>query len=285
MNKVIITADSTCDLSKELKDRYNVYTYPLHIVLGDNVYEDSVNIQPEEIYDNFYKTKTLPKTAAINSEEYISYFKPFVDDGYEIVHINIGSALSACYQNCKIASEEFDGHVYPVDSCNLSTGTGLLVIEAAQLAMQGLGASEIAQQVNNLVAKSHASFILDRLDFMCAGGRCSTVAMLGANLLSLKPSIEVHNNENGKMTVGKKYRGKLQNVLLDYLEDNLTSKGTVKKDRAFITHAGISDEIISEVKLALESKGIFDEIFVTRASCTISSHCGPNTLGVLFMTE
>ena len=177
------------------------------------------------------------------------------------------------------------GHVFPVGSCNLSTGTGLLAIEAAQCIQKGMNAAQTAEYVRSATAKSHASFIIDRLDFMRAGGRCSTITMLGANLLNLKPCIEVDNQNGGSMGVGKKYRGKLEKVLQNYVEDKLTQYAHIKKDHIFITHSGISKEREQMVQALLESKRYFKEIFVTRASCTISSHCGPNTLGILFMTE
>lgn len=282
--KIILTADSTCDLNEELKRRYHVTTYPLHILLGGKSFEDSVNIMPDEIYDNFYKTGELPKTSAINAGEYIDAFRSFVERGYEIVHVNIGSALSGSHQNCMTAAKEL-GHVYPVDSCNLSSGTGLLVIEAAQRIAQGMDAKQTAEEVQALVTKSHASFIIDRLDFMRAGGRCSTVTMLGANLLNLKPCIEVDNEHGGSMGVAKKYRGKLEKVLQNYVEDKLSQYDNIRPDRIFITHSGISKEREQMVYDLLKSKNYFKEILITRASCTISSHCGPNTLGILFMTE
>lgn len=282
--KIMLSADSTCDLSAPLRERYHVATYPLHIVLGGKSYEDSVNIQPDEIYDIFYKTGELPKTSAINTGEYIDAFRPFVEQGYEIVHVNIGSALSGSHQNCLAAAKELS-HVYPIDSCNLSSGTGLLVIEAAERIAQGMDAQQVARQVQSLAVKSHASFIIDRLDFMRAGGRCSTVTMLGANLLNLKPCIEVDNEHGGSMGVGKKYRGKLEKVLQNYVEDKLSQYGRIKPDRIFITHSGISKEREQMVYDILKAKNYFKEIHITRASCTISSHCGPNTLGILFMTE
>lgn len=239
--KVLLMADSTCDLSAELKERYKVQTYPLHIVLSGKSYDDSVDIMPDQIYEHFYQTGELPKTSAVNMDEYANFFRPFIAQGYDIVHINIGSALSTSHQNCLAAAREL-GHVFPVDSCNLSTGTGLLVIEAAQCIEKGMSAAQTAEYVRSVAAKSHASFIMDRLDFMRAGGRCSTITMLGANLLNLKPCIEVDNQNGGSMGVGKKYRGKLEKVLQSYVEDKLAQYTHIKKDHIFITHSGISEE-------------------------------------------
>jgi DegV family protein with EDD domain len=281
--KVILSADSTCDLSMELKERYQVHYYPFHIVLEGRDYMDNVDITTDEIYKRYYEKKVLPKTAAINVTEYIEYFRPWVEAGYEVVHLNLGGALSSAHQNCMIAASEL-GNVYPVDSCNLSTGIGLLVIEAGEMIKAGRSASEIAAELKRLTKFSHASFILDTLTFMHAGGRCSGVVALGANLLNLKPCIEV-NNADGSMGIGNKYRGNLGKVLVRYTKDQLSKYQNIKRDHIFITHSGISDEYIRLVKETIMETMDFGEIHVTRASCTIASHCGPNTLGVLFETE
>lgn len=280
---VLITADSTCDLPAELKKKYNISTYPLHIILGRTSYDDGVNITPDEIYKHFKTSGTLPKTSAVNVQEYIDGFLPLVEQGYEIVHINLGSALSASYKNCCIAAEQL-GNVYPVDSCNLSSASGLLALEAAEMAEKGMSGKEIAENIRALTLKTYGSFVVDRLDYLRAGGRCSTIAMLGANLLSLKPSIIV-NNTDGSMTVGKKYRGKLEKVLPQYIDDKLAEFDNINPKRVFITHSGISDERLKLVYDYLKSKNVFNEILISRAGCTISSHCGPNTLGILFMTK
>lgn len=208
-NKIILSADSTCDLSPELKERYQVQYFPYHILLDGQQYMDGVDIQPEDLYRTYREKKLLPKTAAISTMEFYEYFKQWVDEGHEVIHINLGSALSAAHQNCRLAAEEL-GHVYVIDSCNLSTGMGLLVIEAGRRIARGMSAKEIYQEVSALTAHSHASFILDTLEFMHAGGRCSAVTALGANLLRLKPCIEVGNLRGGAMSVGKKYRGSLE---------------------------------------------------------------------------
>lgn len=283
MRKVILSADSTVDLGEELYSRYNVITTPLHVILGNKSYEDMVNITPQVIYDNFDKTGTLPKTAAVNCQEYIDKFKPYIDDGCEVVHINIGGALSTSYNQCCMAAKEL-GHIYPVDSCNLSTGSGHLVIEAANRIEAGMSASEIADELKALVPKCHASFIVDKLTYLKAGGRCSALAALGANILGIKPRIDVDNTD-GSMSVGKKYRGKLMQVLEKYVEEELSLYDNIRSDRIFITHSGVDDEISDSVYEILKAKNYFKEIFVTKASCTISSHCGPGTLGILFMTE
>lgn len=282
-NKIIITADSTADLSSELIEKYNIVIIPLHIVFGDKSYDDLVNITPDEIYANFDKNGTLPTTSAINCQEYIDKFKPYVDDGYEIVHISIGSALSTSHNQCYMAAQEL-GNVYPVDSCSLSTGSGLLAIEAAKRVDKGMAAKDIAKEIQALASKVHADFVVDKLTYLRAGGRCSALAALGANLLGIRPRIDV-NNADGSMSVGKKYRGKLDKVIDTYTQERLSDFNSIEKDRIFITHSGIDKEIVDSVYEAIKSKNYFDEILITRAGCTVSSHCGPGTLGVLYINK
>lgn len=281
--KIILSADSTCDLDQELKERYHVHYFPLHIILNEKEYKDNVDITPEEIYQEYYDHKVLPKTAAVNVQEYIDHFRPWVEDGYEVIHINLGHALSSVYQNCCLAAEEL-GHIHVVDSCNLSTGTGLLVVAAGKMIEQGMDAASIAEALRKRAAKCHASFILDTLTFMHAGGRCSSVAALGANILKLKPCIQV-DNRDGSMGVGKKYRGTLDRVLVKYVQDELNKHADINTDLMFITHSGIPQEYIDLVRKTVDETLEFKEIHVTKASCTISCHCGPNTLGILFETK
>lgn len=283
MSNIILSADSTCDLSEELKKRYNVNCQPLHVHLGDKLYRDGVDITPDMIYETFDKEKILPKTSAPNPQEYIDYFKQWTDEGYDVIHISLGSSLSSSHQNAKLAAEEL-GNVYVIDSGNLSTGMGLLVIEAAERIAKGVPASQIYEEVVALKSKVHASFVIDSLTYLREGGRCSALTAFSANLLNIKPSITVDNTD-GNMTVGKKYRGSLERVLKRYVKDQLKDRTDLKLDRVFITHSGTSQEIIDTVQQAVEELVDFKEILITRAGCTISSHCGPNTLGVLFMTE
>ena len=283
MAKILLTADSTCDISGDLLESTKVHLIPLHIILNEKSYDDGIDIRPDDIYANFERTGKLPKTAAITPQEYMDIFRPFLEQGYEIVHIGLGSAISSTFQNSVAAAKNL-GHIYPVNSCNLSSGSGHLVIEAAGLIAQGLSAKEVAEELETLVPKCHASFVIDKLDYLRAGGRCSALAMLGANLLQLKPSIEV-NNADGSMNVGKKYRGKLEKVLINYVHDQLDRYDNIRNHRCFITHAGIGQQYVDVVKAELDRIHYFKKIFIERASCTISSHCGPGTLGILFMTE
>ncbi len=282
-NRVILSADSTCDLGDALKERYGVHYYPFHIILGERQYQDGVDITPDELYEAYRKEKILPKTAAIGAGEYAEYFRKWTEKGYDVVHLNLGSALSAAYQNCCIAAREL-GHVYPINSCNLSTGIGLLVIEAAERIAAGLSAEQVQAEVSALTGKCHASFVLNTLEFLHAGGRCSALAAMGANLLRLKPCIEV-DNTCGRMGVGKKYRGTLDKALEQYISDKLSGRNDLKLDRVFITHSGTSNERIDAVCKQVCALAPFKEVLVTRAGCTISSHCGPDTLGVLFLTK
>lgn len=283
LQKIILSADSTCDLDEELKERYHVNYFPLHINLNGKDYLDNVTITPEEIYQEYYDHKVLPKTAAVNVQEYIDHFRPWVEAGYEVIHVNLGHALSSSYQNCCLAAQEL-GHVHVVDSCNLSTGTGLTVVAAGKMIEEGLDAETIAEKLRAGTSRRHASFILDTLTFLSAGGRCSSVTAFGANMLKLKPCIQV-DNRDGSMAVGKKYRGSLDKVLVKYVKDELARYSDINTDLLFITHSGIPQDYINLVKKTVKDTIPFKEIHITEASCTISCHCGPNTLGILFETN
>lgn len=279
--KVIITSDSTCDLSSELKARYHIETVPLYIIMNGTSYRDGLDISPDDIYRFVEQNKKLPTSSAATVADYQDFFQKFISEGNTVVHIGLGSKFSASVNNAAIAAKELNG-VYVVDSQNLSTGTGLLVLAAADLRNQGLAAAEIAHEVQKLVGQTRASFVIDRLDYLYKGGRCSALAALGANLLNLKPLIEV---KDGAMGVGKKYRGKIEQVMPQYAKQRLEAFPKIRSNRIFITHSGTSAENVNAVKKAVEAYGRFDEILVTRAGCVISNHCGYNTLGVLFITE
>lgn len=282
--KVILSADSTCDLGEELKARYHVEYYPFHIILEGKDYQDNVDIHVQDIYQAYWDRKVLPRTAAINVQEYVDYFKPWVDQGCDVIHFCLGGALSSSQRNCVLAARELGGHVFPIDSCNLSTGIGLQIIEAGERIQAGMSAAEIAQAMEKIIPHCHASFVLDSLEFMRAGGRCSAVVAVGANLLALKPCIEVDTSD-GSMHVGKKYRGALKKVLPQYVRDKLNQYPNIKRDHLFITHSSIDLSYVELVRQTVQEIMEFKEVHITTASCTISSHCGPNTLGILFETE
>lgn len=279
--KILITSDSTCDLSAELKERYNIKTIPLGITLGTAVYRDGVDITPDDIYAHHAKTGELPKTTASNVGECIDFFKPLVDEGYSVIHFTISSSMSSTYNNTCMAAAEYE-NVYVIDSKNLSTGGGLLVVAAAEMAKSGMSATDIVKEIEALTACVDASFVIDSLDYLYKGGRCSALSVLGANLLKLKPCIEV---KNGSMGVGKKYRGVYGTVLKQYVEERLQNPEDIDTSRVFVTHAGCDESIVNDIVNQVKDTALFDEVFVTRAGCTISSHCGANTLGVLFIRK
>lgn len=282
MNKqIIISSDSTCDLSKELVDRYQIRIQPMGISLGDQMYRDGVDITPDMIYAHHEKTGQLPKTSAINVVEDLEYFEELTKDGSAVIHFTISSSMSSTYNNACVAAQEFE-NVYVVDAKNLSTGSGLLVLAAAEMAQEGMEAQQIVEKLNDLADRVDASFVVDNLEYLVKGGRCSALAAFGANLLQLKPCISV---KNGAMGVGKKYRGKFEKVLLTYVADRLADAEDICLDRVFVTHAGCDPKVVESVAEAVKNTLPFREILVTRAGCTVSSHCGANTLGVLFIRK
>ncbi|MDR7870911.1 MAG: DegV family protein [Tissierellaceae bacterium] len=282
MNKIILSADSTCDLNQELTEKYNVYKAPYTIVIGKEMFKDNVDVTPSDIYKAYSENKVLPKTTAINISEYYNYFKPWIDDGYEVIHITLGSVLTSSYNNCSLAAKELEG-VYTIDSQNLSVGTGLLVMKAAEMIEEGLSAKEIVEELKIYREKIHMSFILNTLEFLHAGGRCSKISSLGANVLKIKPVINV-DNSSGSMSLGNKYRGALDKSIVKYIKDKISSDN-INTDRIFIVHSGIEDSYIELAKNTIKELMDFKHIHITTASCTISSHCGPNTLGIAFETK
>jgi len=282
MAKVIITADSTCDLSAELLEKYQVKLLPLYVVKGEESLRDGVEIVPQDIYDYVSQTGNVTKTAAASVSDYLDFFTPLVEEGYEIVHLNISTGFSSCHQNACLAAEELK-NVFPVDSKNLSTGSGLIAIEAALMVQEGKSGAEIRDYLNTeIVPKVEASFVIDTLTYLHKGGRCSSVAALGANLLKLKPCIEV---ADGGMHVGKKYRGTLAKCVEQYIADRLKDRTDIDYKRVFITHTECSQEIIDVAHRVVREFGEFEEILETTAGCTVTSHCGPGTLGILFIRK
>ena len=283
--KILLSADTPCDIGPELTERYRVSLFPLHILLEDKQFTDGKDITNEELFDAWHARKALPRTAAINPEEYVAYFTEWVERGYEILHISLGSGLSSCCQNAKIAAESFPGKVYVIDSCSLSTGFGLLVCEAGERIQRGMAAKDVYDEVLPLAQKTSASFVLDTLEFMRAGGRCSGFLQVSADVLSIKPTILVRNDKHGGMVVGKKYMGHLDRALLKYVEDQLKGRDDIVTDRVFLTSSSRDMPFIDLVERRVRELQPFKEVYRTVASSTISSHCGPNTLGVLFLTK
>ncbi len=279
--KVLIASDSTTDLGADLIARYGIRILPLGVALGERQYTDGVDITPDDIYANYEKNKTLPKTSAINLASASDFFRACTEEGYSVVFFTISAQMSSTYQNVHLAASEFE-NVHVVDTQNLSTGGGLLVIAAAEMARAGKGAAEIAEACRAMAPRVDASFVIDSLEFLYKGGRCSALAAFGANLLHLKPCIVVHE---GKMSVGSKYRGKFADVLKKYIADRLGDGSDIELDRVFVTHAGCDAQIVRACVEQVKSTLPFAEVLVTRAGCTISSHCGKNTLGVLFVRK
>ena len=279
--RIRISSDSTCDLNQDYLQAHNVLILPLYTIKAGESFRDGVDITPADIFAHVAAGGDLCSTAANNVEDYHEAFAAALEDCDALIHIDISADFSSCYQNACVAAEEFPGRVFVVDSRNLSSGHGHVVCEAVKMAEAGeLGPAEIAESLRELAERVDASFILDRLDYMRKGGRCSTVAALGANLLQLKPCIEV---ADGKMRVGKKYRGKFEKVIVEYVRDRLKEPDSLVPERIFITHTPVAEGVVEKVRAAVEECGHFENIVETTAGCTVSCHCGPGTLGVLFI--
>lgn len=281
---VKIISDSTCDLSAELVAQYDIDILPLHILLGDEEFEDGKTITPDEIYSWSDEHKTTPKTSAPSLAETIELFRPYVEEGREIVCFSISNSMSTSGNVMRLAAGELEAEnrITVIDSANLSTGIGLLVIEAAIMAKNGHSASEIASVMETLKPNVRASFVVDTLTYLYRGGRCNAVAAMAGGVLKLHPKIVV---ENGAMDATKKYRGKINSVIMSYVKDMETDLKAARPDRVFITHSGCDAATVESVRSYLESLGIFHEILETRAGGVVSSHCGPGTLGVLFIAN
>lgn len=283
MKKIKIIADSTCDLSEDIIEKYDISIVPLCILLDGKSYFDGLEITPDEIFRWSDENKTTPKTAAITFEKTLEVFKPFMDNGDDIIFFGISSHMSSTCNVPRIlgAQEDYD-RIFVIDSENLSTGIGLQVIKAAELAFEGRTAEEIVDMINADRAKVRASFVVDTLTFLARGGRCTAITAIMANTLKLHPMIIV---KDGKMGVGKKYRGRMSVALSAYVDDLSSQLVNADSKRVFITHSGCEQAIIDLVKEKIEALGYFEEILITQAGGVISSHCGPNTLGVLFYTK
>lgn len=279
---VKITSDSTCDLSPELLRQYDVSITPLSVCCGERVGADGTEITPDDIYEYVHAEGKLPQTSAVNVADYMEEFHRWTKQGCCVVHFCISSDFSSTYQNACLAAKEV-GNVFVVDSRNLSTGQGLLVLHAAEMAANGYYAQEIWETCSAMAKRVEASFVIDSLDYLYKGGRCSALGAFGGNLLRLKPCIEVRD---GKMTPGKKYRGRIEKVMLQYVEDRLQNRTDIDKHRIFITHTKCSPEAVQAARdKILEIVPDFEEILETTAGATITSHCGPNTLGILFVRK
>ncbi|MBE6580226.1 MAG: DegV family protein [Ruminococcaceae bacterium] len=277
--QVIICSDSTSDLSSALIEKYGIKIIPLAVTLGGRSYTDGVDIDPDMIYAHYAANKELPKTAAPNYAAFCAFFEEQTQNGAAVVCFTISQTMSSTYNNARLAAANYPD-VYVVDTKNLSTGGGLLVLAAAEMAQNGLAAGEIAKSVSAMTERVDASFVVDDLEFLHKGGRCSAVAALAAGVLQLKPCISVRD---GKMGVGKKYRGKFARVLQSYIADRIGDGTDIDTTRVFVTHAGCDESIVAQCVAQVSEALPWGEVHVTRAGCTVSAHCGRNTLGVLFM--
>lgn len=279
--KIKITSDSTCDLSPELLEKHDIKIVPLTIIKDGEAFSDRINITPKDIFDHVAAGGDLCSTTAMNVGEYTDTFHEFAKDYDGIVHINIGSSFSSCYQNACLAAEDFE-NVRVIDSQNLSTGQGLVVLKACELAKTCTSLDELKEQLDAYTEKVEASFLLDQLKYMVKGGRCSSVVALGANLLNLKPCIEV---KGGRMSVVKKYRGSYDKCLANYVKERLADRDDIDRQQLFVTRTPVTNECLLAVEDAVNKYGDFENVDWTEAGCTVSCHCGPGTLGVLFVRK
>ena len=276
-----IMSDSTCDLPAALVREYNITILPLTIIKGGQEYLDGVTITPEDIFCHVASGGNLCTTAAVNIGAYQEAFSKYAAEYDGVIHITLGANFSSCYQNACIAAADFD-NVRVIDSQNLTSGQGHVVLEACRLAKSCTDLDDIAAKLRAFTQKIESSFLLDRLDYMVKGGRCSAVAALGANLLNLKPCIEV---KDGKMTVVKKYRGSYAKCAVAYAKDRVFEREDLCKSEAFLANAGVSEDVLSEVRQTLLAYGKFDLLRESKAGCTISCHCGPGTTGILLIRK
>lgn len=276
-----ILSDSTCDLPLEVLEKYNITMIPLTVIKDGKEFTDGIDITPADIFSHVANGGSLCSTAANNIDEYAKHFARYANDYDGIIHINISSEFSSCYQNACLAAEDFP-NVRVIDSRNLSTGQGLVVLKACELAKECNDLDEIAEKLRAFTEKVEASFLLDRLEYMVKGGRCSAAAALGANLLNLKPCIEV---KNGKMAVVKKYRGNYAKCLATYVKDRLANRDDLDKGTLFVTRTPVTDDCLEAVKEAVAQYNDFETTYWNEAGCTVSCHCGPGTLGVLFVRK
>ncbi|MBP5168469.1 MAG: DegV family protein [Oscillospiraceae bacterium] len=278
---VIITADSTCDLSPELCSRFQIQVIPLTITLGETSFLDGESFTPADMYTRYRADGTLPKTSAPSVQNFLDFFQPFVEEGFEVVHLDISSELSGSFNAARLAASDLNG-VYVIDSLMLSTGIGLLAIEAAECRDRGMSAFDIAAHLSDLRSKVSTSFVLDTLEFMWKGGRCTGVTAFGANLLKIKPGLEMRN---GKLEVYKKYRGNITHVYHQYITERLSGR-KVRPGHVFLTESGeVDSAVIKDLEVLVKQLTGCKEIHHTVAGCTVSSHCGPKTLGVLFIEQ
>ena len=279
--RIKVISDSTCDLSAQLLAENNITLAPLTVIKADEQFQDSVTITPADIFDHVAKGGALCSTAAVSIGDYADLFEKYSQEYDGVIHVTIGSGFSACYQNATLAAEDFP-NVRVIDSQNLTSGQGLVVLKACELAKSATDLDALADELRAYTEKIESSFLVDKLDYLVKGGRCSSAAALGANLLNLKPCIEV---KNGKMTVVKKYRGNYNKCLTSYVKERLDGREDIDRTTLFVTKTVVSDECYANVLDTVRSCGNFEHVYETTAGCTISCHCGPGTLGILLVRK
>ena len=278
--KIAITADSTIDLTPELLQRYDIKTVPVGILVGDAEYLDG-DISIEEIFNYVDANGVLPKTSAVNETRFTEFFESVLSEYDAIIHFDITCEASSMYNNAIAAAKNFNGKVEVVDSRVLSSAIGLLAINARELLANGEDYKTVAEKMRARAENVQASFVIERLDYLYKGGRCSSLALLGANILKIRPSILL---KNGKMGSHNKYRGKMDFVVKKYCEDTLKEFNHPDKSRIFITYTTATEEMLEAAKAVVAEYG-FNEVLITRAGCTVASHCGGNTLGILYIND
>lgn len=274
-----ITTDSTCDLPEALLREYDITVLPLGIVKGEGLFRDGVDIHPADIAAHVDASGAITTTNAVNTADYLDCFSRLLRTCDAVVHVNLGSKISSCHQNARIAAAELS-NVYVADSDNITVGMGELVLRAARAARAGHTPEEILAELEDLRRRMEVSFVLDRLDYMKRGGRCSAVTAIGANLLKLHPCIEV---VDGKLAVTKKYRGSMERVVSDYLHDRLDGRDDIDTERIWLVDSAFGPELADAARAVLQADGRFGEILESKAGCTIFSHCGPNTVGLAIL--
>ncbi len=279
--KIKITSDSTCDLSKDLIESNDIGIFPLTVVLGEKSYKDG-EIAPSDIFTYVKENNQLPKTAAGTSEEYADFFTRNIENYDALIHFNISSQASSSHSAACVAAKNFGGKVYVIDSRALSTGQGLLVLKACDMAQEGLTAQEICESVNALRIKVNTSFVPDALDYLHKGGRCSLAALIGARVLKLHPMI--CENEQGQLIAKKKYMGGMERCIKTYAADLKAAYPAYDKTRCFITHSSADKELVDLAKNLVAEYFDFDKVIETVAGSIVTSHCGRNTLGILFIS-
>ena len=276
-----LTADSTCDLGESIQKR-GIGIKPLTVILGGTAYSDGVDIVPQDIFKYVEETAQLPKTAAPSIADYEDFFRPYAEAGDTVIHFSISSKASSSYSYATAAARSFGGKVFVVDSKGLSTGQGLVILYAADLRDKGASAEEIVAACEQIRGKVNTSFVPDKLEYLYKGGRCSRMALYGANLLKIHPLIEM---EDGQLVAGKKYRGNMEKCIAQYVSDLAVKYPAYDKTRCFITHSCADESVIETARQKVKELFAFDEVLETVAGSVITGHCGRNTLGVLFIAK